>query len=86
MEWIVQSITYTPETYLVEYGTSNGSLVPSGDSLTSGDDIEMVDKTYHIELKDLNPGTKYYYIVVARNSARTSRSQPQSIYTKETGI
>ena len=85
VQWTVPSIAYTPVTYVLEYGTRNDSLVPSGDSVTSGDDLDAVDRTYNRELKGLRPGTKYYYSIVARNSVRTTRTTPSFIYTKETG-
>ena len=85
VQWVVPTIAYTPETYIVEYGTSNDSLVPSGDSVTSGEKIETVEQIYTLEVKGLKPGTKYYYSVVARSSAGSTRTAPSFVYTKETG-
>ena len=85
VEWVVPSLAYTPETYVVEYGMTSDSLVPSEEPVSSGDDIAATDKTYSVELKGLSPGTKYHYVVVARNSARTTRTLSSFIYTKETG-
>ena len=85
VHWTVSSIVYTPETYVVEYGTTSDFLLPAAESVSSGDDIGVTDKTYSIELKDLRPGTKYYFVVAARNSARITRIEPLFIYIKETG-
>ena len=84
VKWTVHSVSYTPETYLIEYGTTSDFLLPSRNSVTSGTDISVVNKTYRIELKELSPGKKYYFVVVARNSARITRTTPLFIHTKET--
>ena len=85
LQWTVESIAYTPETYVVEYSTTSDYLNPAVESVASGEDIGVVDKTYIIELKGLVPGTKYHFVVVAINSARITKTEPLFIYTKETG-
>ena len=86
IQWTVPSIAYTPETYTVEYGTASDSLGLSGDTVNTGADIKQVNKEYSVELKNLWPGTKYYYAVTAQNSARIIASAPSFFYTKERGI
>ena len=85
ISWIVPAVAYTPETYVVEYGTGSESLGPSGEALSSGTDITPVNRTYSVELKNLKPGIKYYYAVTAQNSARITTSTPSFFYTKESG-
>ena len=84
IHWIIPSIVYTPETYMVEYGTYSDSLGLS-EANVSGTDIEIVNKVYSVELKNLKPGTKYYYVVTAQNSAGITKSFLASFYTKEKG-
>ena len=85
VQWTVASVAYTPETYVVEYSTTSDFLNPAAESVASGDDIGIVDKTYSVELKELAPGNKYHFVVVAINSARITRTEPSLIYTKEIG-
>ena len=86
IQWTVPSIAYTPETYVVEYGTSQDNLhIARGESLTSGDDIKAVGKVHTLELTGLSPGTKYYFVVAAYNSEKLSKTNPTFFYTVETG-
>ena len=68
IQWTIRSITYTPETYMVQYGTSPGNLNLTSDVIMSGNDITVVDKTYMITLMGLQPVTMYYYRVMVNNS------------------
>ena len=85
IHWTIPSIAYTPETYMIEYGTDKDTLGLFGKAISSGTDIEIVNKVYCVTLKNLKPGTKYYYVVTAQNSAGMNRSVPASFYTKESG-
>ena len=70
----------------MEYGTSQDNLhIARGESLTSGDDIKAVGKVHMLELTGLSPGTKYYFVVVAYNSEKLSKTNPTFFYTVETG-
>ena len=46
IQWTVSSIAYTPETYVVEYGTSQDSLDMTSDPTHSGEDIAIANVTY----------------------------------------
>jgi len=69
IQWTVPSIAYTPETYVVEYGTSQDSLGLTSGSQHSGPDITATDVTYSVQLSNLEPATTYHYQVVANNTA-----------------
>ena len=71
IQWTVSSIAYTPETYVVEYGTSQDSLDMTSDPTHSGEDITVVNQMYSVQLSSLEPVTQYYYQVVATNTARS---------------
>ena len=71
IQWTVHSIAYTPETYVVEYGTSWDSLDLTSDSQHSGPDITVTDVTYSVQLSNLEPAI-YHYQVVATNTADRS--------------
>ena len=82
IQWTVPSIAYTPETYVVEYGTSQDSLGLTSGSQHSGPDITATDVTYSLQLSNLEPATTYHYRVVATNTAdRTTASDVQSFMT-----
>ena len=72
--WTVPSIAYTPETYVVEYGTNQDRLDMSSDPQYSGPNINIGSRTYSVQLNGLSAGTLYQYQVVASNSKQTSLS------------
>ena len=90
IQWSAPSIAYTPETYEVEYGTSQDSLGLTSGSQHSGPDITVTDVTYSVQLSNLEPATTYHYRVVATNTAdRTTASGVQSFMTtarRELGV
>ena len=71
IQWTVPSIAYTPETYVVEYGTSQDSLDLTSDSQHSGPDITVTNVSYSVQLSNLEPAI-YHYQVVATNTADRS--------------
>ena len=81
IQWTVSSIAYTPETYVVEYGTSQDSLDMTSDPTHSGEDITVVNQMYSVLLSSLEPVTQYYYQVVANNTARSRSSNLLSFRT-----
>ena len=72
IQWTVSSIAYTPETYVVEYGTSQDSLDMTSDPTHSGEDITIANVTYSVTLSDLRENTTYYVRIVATNTAGRS--------------
>lgn len=85
IQWTIPAIMYTPESYLVVYGAHPDSLLSSTETLSSGDDITAIERVYRVELKDLKPGTKYYFFVAAVNSYNLSQTELSFFYTKEIG-
>ena len=79
IQWTVPSIAYTPETYVVEYGA--GINVFGG---SSRNDVEAVNKTYNVTLKNLTPGTNYTYAIIAQNYFSQSTSKTISSFTTNT--
>ena len=74
IQWTVSSIAYTPETYVVEYGTSQNSLDMTSDPTHSGEDITIASVTYSVTLSDLRENTTYYIHIVATNTAGRSNT------------
>lgn len=71
---MVHQLTYTPEHYIVKYGTEYDSLSTSSQSVPSGDDIYSTDAAYEREITDLKVGSLYYCQIVSSNSEGTSSS------------
>ena len=83
IHWTVSRIAYTPETYIVHFGTSSGSLTPFNQQEQSGDDFTATSLQFSIPLTGLAPGTRYYYQVVAVNSVGSAQSTINNFTTRE---
>ena len=74
IQWTVANISYSPETYIVQYGTSRESLNQNSSSAYSGDVTAITNKTYSVELSGLRDNTTYYVQVLATNTAQRSNT------------
>ena len=72
IQWTVSYIAYSPEMYVVKYGTSQDSLTENSDSIYSGEDTTITNETYSVKLSNLKENTTYYVQVVATNTANRS--------------
>ena len=81
IQWTVSSIAYTPETYVVEYGTSQDSLDMTSDPTHSGGDITIASVTFSVTLSDLRENTTYYIHIVATNTAGRSTTSSVQRFT-----
>ena len=78
IQWTVSHISYSPETYVVQYGTSRESLIHNSSRTHSEEDRV----TYSVQLSGLRDNTTYYVQVLATNTAqRSSRSSVGSFAT-----
>ena len=68
IRWTVPIIAYTPETYVVKYGTNMSSLDMMSDPIPGGSDFELEDDVLCGQLTGLTDTTTYHYQVVATNS------------------
>ncbi len=78
IEWTVPVITYTPETYVVHYGTGRDVLHHRSTSLSSGNDFEAKNLSFRALLTDLN-FTDYFYQLVATNSFGSTFSNVRTL-------
>ena len=83
IQWEITSISYTPETYYVEYGTDSLQLDSQSPGQESGPDILIVDQVYSQDLVGLQPLTTYYYRVVAQSTGGSTVSVVRSVRTME---
>ena len=85
IEWTMDSISYTPETYYVKYGTSqelnNQSVIVYG-----SENIHTVDKHYTVQIDGLSRNTQYFYQVIANNSAGKTSSDTECFIECSTEI
>ena len=72
IQWTVSYISYSPETYVVKYGTSQDTLIQNSSTIYSGNDITITNMTYSVKLSNLKENTTYYVQVVATNTALRS--------------
>ena len=78
IQWTVAYISYSPETYVVQYGTSRETLVHNSSRRAS----EVGTTTYSVPLSGVRDNTTYYVQVLATNTAlRSSRSSVESFTT-----
>ena len=83
IQWEITSVSYTPETYHVEYGADSIELGSHSPEQESGPDIRIVDQVYSQDLVGLQPLATYYYRVVASNTAGTTPSIVRAARTME---
>ena len=75
VQWRVSHKSYSPETYVVQYGTSRESLIHNSSRTHSEEGLT----TYSVKLSGLRDSTTYYVQVLATNTAlRSSRSSVES--------
>ena len=75
IQWTVPYISYSPETYVVQYDTSRDSLIHNSSSTHSDEEV----MTYSVELSGLRDNTTYYVQVLATNTAQ--RSNRSTVHT-----
>ena len=88
IQWRVTSLTYDPETYVVEFGTGMSNLDQTSSMVTSGNDITRQNFVLSVLLEGLVPSTQYFYRVMIRNRAgevRTPSGQPLTFTTTARG-
>ena len=85
IQWTVPSIAYTPETYVVKYGTSQDNLNLTSGSQHSGPDITIGSRSYSVQLSGLRVATLYYFSVMATNTVGPNEAN-DAFQTNEIGI
>lgn len=81
VEWRIREITYTPESYYVEYGTDPTSLTQRSSTIPSGSDLTATNQLYSVVISGLLSNTTYHYRVVAGNTFSSTRSSLNSFLT-----
>ncbi len=76
-------IAYTPEIYVVNYGTDMNTLNIMSEAVSSGSDFEDTNLAFSVLTTGISPTTVYYYQLVATNSIHTTFSGIMSFTTPE---
>ncbi len=72
--WSVPRVTYTPETYTIEFGTAVDNLDQTiGEVLVGTDDLTILDEEYRIEIQ-VDDG-EFYYRIKATNTHGSTVSE-----------
>ena len=81
ISWIVTTIAFTPETYVVHYGTSMDMLSNMSDPITGLSNFATMNYKFSITLTALTPNTMYFYRINSTNSNGSVLSQPANFIT-----
>ena len=82
IEWTVPTIAFTPESYVVYYGTSIESLLFTSDPVESGSNFSIINFKFSTQLSFLSSNTQYYYCVIATNTEGSTASAKGEFQTK----
>ena len=85
ISWIVTTIAFTPETYVVHYGTSMDMLSNMSDPITGLSNFTTMSYTFSITLTALTPNTMYFYRINSTNSKGSCFSQIANFTTEIKG-
>lgn len=85
IRWTVLFLTYTPETYVVVYGTDRTNLNKSTSPVSSGTSITASDISLSVTLTRLEAVTTYHYQLVATNSVGSHYSNVMNFTTTGRG-
>ena len=91
LHWVVPRITYTPETYYVQYRPSSDSeeesnVVFTSATIVGSPDLSARDIEYNVTLDGLTSGTFYVANIVANNTFGGLISQDISFATSSLGM
>lgn len=81
IEWRISTITYTPENYQVEYGSSPVFLNGRSSVIKSGNNLKATNRLYSVTISGLSSNTTYYYRVLSSNSFSSTYTSLKKVVT-----
>ena len=81
VSWTVPTIAFTPETYVVHYGTNLNNLQTTSDQIIGLSNFTARSHRFLITLTVLTPNTIYFYHINATNSIGSVLSQTANFIT-----
>ena len=85
IDWEVVRIAYTPESYVVVYGTSVDTLDLTSETVQGSGDIASTNGRFTVVLRNLDQDTTFHFRIVATNAFGSNPSELM-MFTTETGI
>ena len=85
VHWIVPHIAYTPEQYIVYYGTSQTFLSRRTSVLSSPTDLAVTNATYASNITGLEANRAYYFYINSTNSYGGVLTMTMNFTTLEAG-
>jgi len=85
ISWVVSSVVFDQESYVVQYGTDMTMLLSSSDEIEGNNDTNTINEVFSVNITGLTPFTRYYYTIVAANSINSSTTPVMDFTTDETG-
>ena len=82
IEWIVPSVAYSPESYVVMYGTSEDALDLTSDTVQGSSDITSTNEHYSVVLRNVDFETTYHFEIVATNSFNSTSTDTLTFTTQ----
>ena len=82
IEWVVPLVVYSPEIYVVMYGTSEGALDLMSDAVQGSSDITATNEHYSVVLRNLDLETTYHFQIVATNSFESTSTNTLTFTTQ----
>ena len=78
IQWTVRILAFTPEIYVIHYGTDRESLDLTSERVESESIFGMENVTFCVQLTPITHGITYYYQVEATNTESSTLSPVQS--------
>jgi len=85
VSWVVPSIVFDQESYIIQYGTDMAMLLSSSNLVQGSSDRNVTNGDFSINITGLTPFTRYYYIINATNSVGSTSTTVMNFITGETG-
>ena len=85
ISWVVSSIVFDQENYVVQYGTDRMMLLSSSDEIEGNNNTDTINDVFSVNITGLTPFTRYFYTIVATNSIGNSTTPVMTFITNQTG-
>ena len=85
VQWVVPYLSYTPEQYIVLYGTAEAMLDQTSTTLDSTTDITSLNVTYQVVIEGLVPNTLYHFQLRSTNTIGETTAAVMTFMTSEAG-
>ena len=86
ISWVVPSIVFDQENYIVQYGTDMTTLSSTSDAVPGSSYRNVTNGMFSVNITELTPFTAYYYTIVATNTVGSTRTRIMNFTTDETGV